>query len=77
MEDWKQDVNSSDRPAVSREERASYIAALLRERASCEQRGLDGRVKLIDEQLASYGHEAAAPAKRAEKRPAARESAKR
>lgn len=49
------------------------IAALLRERASCEARGLVGRVKLIDAELARYGHEAAPPEKRAEKRPGAQQ----
>lgn len=73
MENWSADVNSSQRgDARSNEERKAMIAALLRERASCEQRGLPERVKLIDAELARYGHEAAKPAERAERRPAPR-----
>lgn len=71
--DWKQDVNSTNRPAaaVSDQERAAMIAALLHERESCEKRGLEDRVSLIDAELARYGHGAGAPAKRAERRPGA------
>jgi hypothetical protein len=77
MDGWKEDVNSTDRPLVSREESAAMIQALLRERASCEQRGFSDRVKLINAELRRFGHEAEKPAERAEKRPAAQKSAKR
>ncbi|MFD6531580.1 hypothetical protein [Streptomyces sp. NPDC060184] len=33
------------------------VAALKRERASYEARGMDDRVAQVDEQLAHYGHE--------------------
>lgn len=62
---------------MSREDRAALIAALLRERRSCEVRGLAERVKLIDKELARYGHEAAPPERRAERRPAPPASQKR
>jgi hypothetical protein len=74
MDNWKSDANSTD---ISREDRASMIAALLRERRSCEVRGLDARVKLINAELRRYGHEAEKPAERAEKRPDARSASKR
>lgn len=77
MDNWKPDVNSSGRRDVSREERAAMIQALLRERAGCEQRGLKERVKLINEQLRYYGHEAEKPVERAEKRPARESASKR
>lgn len=75
--DWQQDVNSTNRPAsaVSDQERRAMIAALLHERESCEKRGLGDRVALIDAELARFGHGAAAPAKRAERRPGAGRSA--
>lgn len=71
-DEWKPDPNSNDAPRanVSNEEKKQMIAALLYERASCEARGLEDRVKLIDAELKRYGHEAAAPARRAERRPA-------
>ena len=54
---------------MSNEERKAYIAALLRERKSCEVRGLKDRLPLIDKELRRLGHEAAPPEKRAERRP--------
>lgn len=76
---FKEDKNSnaSPRADVSREDRAAMIAALLREREGCERRGLDERVKLINAELARFGHEAEKPAQRAEKRPAAQEASRR
>lgn len=71
MESWKSDANSSNRGDVSNEERRAYIAALLRERRSCEIRGLTKRLPQIDRELRRIGYEAAAPAKRGERRPAA------
>jgi hypothetical protein len=44
------------------------IAALIRERASLEARGLSARVKEVDEQLRLLGAKGVTPAKRAEKR---------
>ena len=76
---FRQDPNSSGVPRanVSREERAAMIAALVREREGCIRRGLDERAKLIDAELARYGHEAEKPSERAEKRPSSRSHAKR
>lgn len=51
------------------QKRKETIVALLREREMCQARGLGGRVKLIDEQLAFLGHEAKTPDKRSERRP--------
>lgn len=77
MENWKPDVNSAGRADVSNEERKAMIASLLREREGCERRGLAARVKLIDAELRRYGHEAAKPAARAERRPRSGRSEKR
>lgn len=89
MEEWKTDVNSTaigakadvnssvQRADVSQQERAAMIRTLLREREGCVRRGLDDRVKLIDAELARYGYEAAAPPKRAERRPAPATAEKR
>jgi len=44
------------------------IAALIRERASLEARGLPDRVKEVDEQLRLLGAKGVTPAKRAEQR---------
>ena len=46
----------------------SHIAALIRERAGLEARGLVDRVKQIDEQLRAFGAKGVTPAKRAEQR---------
>lgn len=54
------------------EQKAESIANLLAERRGYVQRGLDDRVKDVDEQLRRYGHEAAPAAARATKRPATR-----
>lgn len=56
---------------MSNEDRAAYIKALLRERRSCEVRGLEARLPLIDKELRRLGHEAAPPEHRAERRPSA------
>jgi hypothetical protein len=76
-ENWGPDVNDvpvtgSRRASVSDLERKHMITALLREREQLVRRGLDERIKLVDAELARYGHQAAAPAKRAERRPATR-----
>ncbi len=57
---------------ISRQERKQMIATLLRERAGYEARGDKGGVAAVDAELARYGHEAAAPAKKAERRPASK-----
>ena len=57
--------------ADTKEQEAAYIAGLLRERAGREQEGDEKSVKVIDAELRRVGHKAAAPAKRAEKRPRA------
>lgn len=54
------------------EQKAESIANLLAERRGYVARGLDERVKDVDEQLRRYGHEAAPAATRATKRPATR-----
>ena len=58
------------------DKKARYIAALLEERSVCEKRGLTDRVKDINDELRAQGHEAAAPAKRAESRPRATKTKK-
>lgn len=58
--------------ADTKEQEAAYIAGLLRERAGREQMGDEASVKVIDAELRRVGHKASAPAKRAEKRPAAK-----
>ena len=55
---------------ISKEDRKSYIAALLRERAGYVTRGESERAQLVDAELRRLGYEAKAPAKRAERRPA-------
>jgi len=45
------------------------IAALLREREGYERSGKPERAAEVTEQLQALGHEAKAPARRAEKRP--------
>ncbi len=51
------------------EQKAQYIKSLLDERAYCVRWNEPERVKDIDVELRKAGHEAAAPAKRAESRP--------
>lgn len=53
------------------QERKAKISALLEERRGYEQRGLDDRVAAVDASLRALGAGGRAPAKRAEKRPAA------
>jgi hypothetical protein len=67
----------AEQVGMSREEAQAYIAALLRERRSCEVRGLTDRVKLINKELARLGYEAEIPAKRSERRPASATASKR
>lgn len=56
---------------MTNEQRTAYIVALIEERRSAELNGKPDRVTAIDAELASIGHAAATPAKRAAKRPAA------
>jgi hypothetical protein len=58
----------------TKEQNEAYIAALLRERVGRELDGDDDSMKKIDAELKRVGHQAKAPAKRAEKRPAAKGS---
>lgn len=51
------------------QQKADYIKALIKERGSCEKRGLTDRVMDIDAELKKVGYEAKTPAKRAESRP--------
>lgn len=55
-------------------EKAEKIAALLREKAGYEQRGLTDRVAAVDAELRAIGAEAAPPAKRATKRTSTRKN---
>lgn len=73
MDTWERTNGMAD----TNENRQAYIAALLRERESCERRALDARVREIDAELKRCGHEAKAPAQRAERRPATHKSVKR
>lgn len=57
--------------ADTKEQEQAYIAGLLRERAGREQDGDKESVSKIDAELRRVGYKAAAPAKRAEKRPKA------
>lgn len=50
------------------EQKAESIANLIEERRGYVARGLDDRVKAVDEQLKRYGYEAKPPAARAVKR---------
>lgn len=50
------------------DERADLIAALLRERAGYEAKGLTKRVEEVNRELTALGHEAKPPAKRAASR---------
>lgn len=61
---------------MTNEQRAAHIKALLHERSIYEKRGNTTGVTEVDEELRKIGHEAAAPQKRAERRPAARGKAK-
>lgn len=60
---------SSGRAATEAERHQAHIRALLRERESCERRGLHDRVKAINEELGEVAKDAAPPAERAQKRP--------
>lgn len=51
------------------EQTKDRITALLAEREGYVRYGRDDKVTEVDAQLAALGHKAAAPAKRAEKRP--------
>jgi hypothetical protein len=55
---------------MTNEQRKAYITALLEERRAAEVNGKPDRVAAINAELANVGHEGAAPAKRATKRPA-------
>ncbi len=70
MEHWKPDANSGNRD-MSEEDRKSKIVALIRERRGYEVWGDKESMKQVDAELKRLGYEAAAPAKRAERRPAA------
>ena len=59
-------------PKESNEQIAAYIAALLEERRGYERAGDDAAVAGVDAELERVGHKAKAPAKRAERRPAAK-----
>ena len=61
--------------ADTKEQDAAYIAALLRERGGREIDGDDEAVAVINAELRRVGGKAKAPAKRAEKRPAAKDEA--
>ncbi len=61
---------------MTNEQRAAQIKALLHERTIYEKRGDTTGVNEVNEQLRAYGHDAATPQKRAERRPAARGKAK-
>lgn len=61
----------------TKEQEEAYIAALLRERGHRETDGDKDSVAVIDKELRRVGHKASAPAKRAEKRPAADTKEKR
>ena len=58
------------------EEKARHIAGLVMERRGYEIRGLDDRVRAVDDQLRALGQSASTPAARATKRPAATRIAK-
>lgn len=57
--------------AMTDEERALQIRALIREREGYEARGLGDRAELVNAELRRLGSQAAPPQKRAEKRPIA------
>lgn len=61
---------------MTNEQRANYIAGLIHERNVYEKRGDQDGVEQVNAQLRKIGHDAAAPQKRAERRPAARGKAK-
>ena len=56
---------------MTNEQRQTYIAGLLDELRACEVNGKDDRAADVRAELSRVGHEGAAPAKRATKRPAA------
>jgi len=56
--------------AISNEQRAAYIKALLQERAGYEKRGNANGVAEVDEELRTIGSAGAIPVAKAEKRPA-------
>ena len=58
------------------EEKARHIASLVNERRGYEMRGLDDRVRAVNDQLRALGEKASTPAARATKRPAATRTAK-
>ena len=58
--------------ADTKEQTKAYIEALLRERAGLLINGDEEGVAAVDAELRRVGHKASAPAKRAEKRPAAK-----
>lgn len=57
---------------MTSEQTKAHIEALLAEREGYVRYGHDDRVKLVDEQLAAFGHKAKAPVKRAAKMTAAK-----
>jgi len=62
---------------MSRQDRESWIAALLRERRAYTIHGDKDGVKAVDAALKRLGYEAAPPEKRAETRPASPRTEKR
>jgi hypothetical protein len=57
---------------MTNEQRRQEIIGLLHERSIFEKRGDTASVELVNEQLRYLGHQAAAPVRRAERRPAAK-----
>ncbi len=57
---------------MTNEQRANMIKALIHERDMFIKQGKDDRAAEVAEELRKIGHEADAPAKRAERRPSAR-----
>ena len=58
--------------SMTSEQRAATITALIEERRGYEAQGDTDKVEQVNAELRAYGHEAATPAQRAEKRPARR-----
>jgi hypothetical protein len=62
--------------ADTKEQTEAYIAGLLREREGLVIREDEEGIAAVDAELRRVGHKAKAPAKRAEKRPAAEKSSR-
>lgn len=60
--------------AMTSEQRAAQIAALLEERRGYEIKGDADKVAQVDAELRAHGYEGAPPAARAEKRPRQRKA---